>query len=283
MRVSGSELVGLIPLRAMTDAGKYFLRKQSRSVGVSEEEIIKIAVKSLGLDDLRPFNPREKIIEYILEDQDKSRAHLLVNMTAKGFANETASESPAPGGGSVAAYMGALGVSLATMVANLSSHKAGWDDRWEEYSGWAEKGQLLKDELLFLVDEDTRAFNKIMDAFGLPKGNDTEKAARTEAIQNATRYAIEVPLRTMKRAFESFAVIRAMAETGNPNSVSDVGVGALCARSAVIGAYLNVKINASGLEDKKYVEKIMKEAEEIVTRSKSAEEEILQVVYQKIK
>jgi glutamate formiminotransferase / formiminotetrahydrofolate cyclodeaminase len=283
MRVSGSELVGLIPLRAMTDAGKYFLRKQSRSVGVSEEEIIKIAVKSLGLDDLRPFNPREKIIEYILEDQDKSRAHLLVNMTAKGFANETASESPAPGGGSVAAYMGALGVSLATMVANLSSHKAGWDDRWEEFSDWAEKGQRLKDELLFLVDEDTRAFNKIMDAFGLPKGNDAEKAARTSAIQDATRYAIEVPLRTMKRAFESFAVIRAMAETGNPNSVSDAGVGSLCARSAVIGAYLNVKINASGLEDKKYVEQVMKEAEEIVAMAKAAEEDILKIVSGKIK
>jgi glutamate formiminotransferase / formiminotetrahydrofolate cyclodeaminase len=283
MRVSGSELVGLIPLRAMTDAGKYFLKKQNRSVGISEDEILKIAVKSLGLDDLRPFNPREKIIEYILEDQDKSHAKLLVNMTAKGFANETASESPAPGGGSVSAYVGALGVSLATMVANLSSHKAGWDDRWEEFSGWAEKGQRIKDELLFLVDEDTRAFNKIMDSFGLPKGSDAEKAARTAAIQEATKYAIEIPFRTMKKAFESLEVIEAMAETGNPNSVSDVGVGALCARSAVIGAYLNVKINASGLEDKAFVEMIMKEAEEIVSMAKEAEEDILKKVSGKIK
>jgi glutamate formiminotransferase / formiminotetrahydrofolate cyclodeaminase len=283
MRVTGSELVGLIPLRAMIDAGKYFLRKQNRSAGISEDEIIRIAVKSLGLDDLRPFNPREKIIEYILEDQDKSHAKLLVNMTAKGFANETASESPAPGGGSVSAYVGALGVSLATMVANLSSHKAGWDERWEEFSGWAEKGQKIKDELLFLVDEDTRAFNRIMDAFGLPKSNDTEKAARTAAIQEATRYAIEVPFRTMKRAFDSFAVIRAMAETGNPNSVSDAGVGALCARAAVVGAYLNVKINAGGLTDKAFVEKIMKEADAILNKARSAEEEILKIVNEKIK
>ena len=281
LRVTGSELVGLIPLRAMIDAGKYFLKKQNRSVGVSEEEIVKIAVKSLGLDDLRPFNPREKIIEYILEDQNKSR--LLVDMTAKGFASGTASESPAPGGGSVSAYMGALGVSLATMVANLSSHKAGWDDRWEEFSDWAEKGQQIKDELLFLVDEDTRAFNRIMDAIGLPKGSDAEKAARTEAIQAATRYAIEVPLRTMKKSFEAFEVVKAMAETGNPNSVSDAGVGALCVRSAVIGAYLNVKINAGGLDDKAYVGRIMKEAEELMALAKSAEEEILQLVNQKIK
>jgi glutamate formiminotransferase / formiminotetrahydrofolate cyclodeaminase len=282
MRVSGSELVGLIPLRAMIDAGKYFLKKQSRSVGISEEEIIKIAVKSLGLDDLRPFNPREKIIEYILQDQDKAHAKLLVNMTAKGFANETASESPAPGGGSVSAYIGALGVSLAAMVANLSSHKAGWDERWEEFSDWAEKGQNIKDELLFLVDEDTRAFNRIMDAFGLPRGTDSEKAARTAAIQEATKYATEVPLRTMKKTFESFGVIKAMAETGNPNSVSDAGVGALCARAAVIGAFLNVKINASGLDDKKYVGQVMKEAEGIVEKARSSEEEILAIVNSKI-
>jgi glutamate formiminotransferase/formiminotetrahydrofolate cyclodeaminase len=283
MRVSGSELVGLIPLRAMIDAGKYFLKKQNRSVGISEEEIIKIAVKSLGLDDLRPFNPREKIIEYILEDQDKSFGKLLVNMTAQGFANETASESPAPGGGSVSAYVGALGVSLATMVANLSSHKAGWDERWEEFSDWAEKGQKIKAELLFLVDEDTRAFNRIMDAFGLPKGTDAEKAARTAAIQEATKYAIDIPFRTMKRSFDAFEVIRAMVEHGNPNSVSDAGVGALCARTAVIGAYLNVKINASGLEDKTYIEKILKEADEIVTKSKAAEEDILGIVESKIR
>ena len=282
MRVSGSELVGLIPLRAMIDAGKYFLQKQNRSVGISEEEIIKIAVKSLGLDDLRPFNPREKVIEYILEDQDPSHKKLLVNMTAKGFANETASESPAPGGGSVSAYIGSLGASLATMVANLSSHKPGWDDRWAEFSGWAEKGQKIKDELLYLVDEDTRAFNKIMDAFGLPKGNDTEKAARTAAIQEATKYAIEVPFRTMKKAYESFEIIKAMTEIGNPNSVSDAGVGALCARSAVIGAYLNVRINTAGLKDKTFVEKILREAEEIVANTRKAEEDILNLVMQKI-
>ena len=282
MRVSGSELVGLIPLRAMIDAGKYFLQKQNRSVGISEEEIIKIAVKSLGLDDLRPFNPREKVIEYILEDQDPSHKKLLVNMTAKGFANETASESPAPGGGSVSAYIGSLGASLATMVANLSSHKPGWDERWAEFSEWAEKGQKIKDELLFLVDEDTRAFNKIMDAFGLPKGNDTEKAARTAAIQEATKYAIEVPFRTMKKAYESFEIIKAMTETGNPNSVSDAGVGALCARSAVIGAYLNVRINTAGLKDKTFVEKILREAEEIVANTRKAEEDILTLVMQKI-
>ena len=283
LRVTGSELVGLIPLRAMIDAGKYFLKKQSRSVGVSEDEIIKIAVKSLGLDDLRPFNPREKVIEYVLQDREGTQSSLLVNMTASGFANETASESPAPGGGSVSAYVGALGVSLATMVANLSSHKPGWDERWEEFSDWAEKGQQIKDELLFLVDEDTRAFNKIMDAFGLPKGTDAEKAARTAAIQEATKYAIEIPFRTMKRSFESFAVIRAMAETGNPNSVSDAGVGALCARSAVIGACLNVKINAGGLADKDYVGKILKEADEIVEKAKSEEEKILEIVQRKIK
>lgn len=282
MRVSGSELVGLIPLRAMIDAGKYFLQKQNRSVGISEEEIIKIAVKSLGLDDLRPFNPREKVIEYILEDQDPSHKKLLVNMTAKGFANETASESPAPGGGSVSAYIGSLGASLATMVANLSSHKPGWDDRWAEFSGWAEKGQKIKDELLYLVDEDTRAFNKIMDAFGLPKGNDNEKAARTAAIQEATKYAIEVPFRTMKKAYESFEIIKAMTETGNPNSVSDAGVGALCARSAVIGAYLNVRINTAGLKDKTFVEKILRDAEEIVANTRKAEEDILALVMQKI-
>lgn len=283
LRVTGSELVGLIPLRAMIDAGKHFLKKQNRSVGVSEEELIKIAVKSLGLDDLKPFHPKEKIIEYVLQEKDSSASPLLVDLTARGFAEETASESPAPGGGSVSAYLGALGISLATMVANLSSHKAGWDDRWEEFSGWAEKGQKLKDELLFLVDEDTRAFNRIMDAFGLPKGSDAEKAARTAAIQEATRYAIEVPFRTMKAAFASFEVIRAMAETGNPNSVSDAGVGALCARSAVIGAFLNVKINASGLQDAEYVAKVMKEAETIVEQSKTTEEEILQTVHNKIK
>ncbi len=279
MRVTGSELVGLIPLKAMTDAGKYFLRKQNRSVGVSQEELVKIAIKSLGLDDLKPFNPKEKIIEYLLEGNS---SHKLVGMTVEGFANETASESPAPGGGSIAATMGALGISLATMVANLSSHKAGWDERWEEFSNWAEKGQALKDELLMLVDEDTRAFNLIMDAFGLPKGNDDEKAARTAAIQDATRYAIEVPFRVMKRSFECMDIIKAMAETGNPNSVTDAGVGALAARSAVIGAFLNVKINASGLHDKAFVEKVLAAGAQIQENAINAEAEILSIVNSKI-
>ena len=279
MRVSGSELVGLVPKKAMIDAGKYFLKKQQRSVGVSDEEIIKIAVKSLGLDDLKPFNPREKIIEYLLEDPKEKQ---LITMSAEGFANETASESPAPGGGSVSAYIAALGVSLATMVANLSSHKAGWDERWQEFSTWAEKGQKLKEELLYLVDEDTRAFNKIMDAFTLAKSTEQEKLFRSSAIQDATRYAIEVPFRTMQKAFESFEIIAAMVETGNPNSVTDAGVGALCARAAVIGAYLNVKVNGTGFKDKVFLNQIMKQAEDIVIKAKTTEEEILAVVNLKI-
>ncbi|NVO19362.1 MAG: glutamate formimidoyltransferase [Bacteroidetes bacterium] len=280
MRVTGSELVGLIPLQALLDAGKFFLAKQQRSLGVSEEELIKIAVKSLGLDDLKPFNPKEKIIEYLLSNPGDKK---LVSLSVEGFANETASESPAPGGGSVSAAMGAFGVSLATMVANLSSHKAGWDERWEEFSAWAEKGQKLKDELLYLVDEDTRAFNKIMDAFGLPKGNDDEKAARDLAIQEATKYAIEIPFKVMKCSLESMGIIKAMAEIGNPNSVSDAGVGALAARSAVMGAYLNVKINASGLKDQDFLNKIMSESDEIEKKVISAEQEILQLVNSKIK
>lgn len=279
LRVTGSELVGLIPKKAMIDAGKYFLRKQKRSVGISDEEIIKIAVKSLGLDDLKPFNPKEKIIEYLLENPADKK---LITMTAEGFANETASESAAPGGGSVSAYIGTLGVSLATMVANLSSHKPGWDDRWEEFSIWAERGQKIKDDLLFLVDEDTRAFNRIMDAFALPKGSDAEKSARTAAIQDATRYAIEVPFRTMRKAFDSFEIIRAMVETGNPNSVTDAGVGALCARSAVIGAYLNVKVNGAGFKDKVFLDGVLQEADLLVDRAKSEEEAILALVYAKI-
>jgi len=275
MRVSGSELVGLVPKKSMIDAGKYFLRKQQRSVGISEEEIIRIAVRSLGLDDLKPFNPREKIIEYLLEDpKDKN----LVSMTVEGFAAETASESPAPGGGSVSAYIGALGVSLGTMVANLSSHKAGWDERWEEFSAWAENGQKLKDELLYLVDEDTRAFNKIMDAFSLPKGTIEEKNIRTASIQDATRYAIEVPFRTMQTAFESFGIIRAMVETGNPNSITDAGVGALCVRSAVIGAYLNIKVNGANVKDKAWLDEIIIRAGELVKNTKNVEEEILNKV-----
>ena len=250
----------LAPLKVFTDAGKYFLKKQNRSVGVSEAELIKIAVKSLGLDDLKPFNPEEKIIEYVLREKSGKN---LMDMTCSAFADETASESPAPGGGSISAYMGALGVSLGTMVANLSSHKPGWDERWEEFSEWAEKGQLIKNELLFLVDEDTRAFNKIMDAFGLPKGNEEEKAARNSAIQEATRYAIEIPFRVMKKSFAALEILKAMAETGNPNSVSDAGVGALAVRSAVMGAFLNVKINASGLNDKAFVESILKEGADL--------------------
>lgn len=279
MRVTGSELVGLAPLKVFTDAGKNFLKKQNRSVGVSEAELIKIAVKSLGLDDLKPFNPAEKIIEYVLQEKSGKK---LMDMTCNGFADETASESPAPGGGSISAYMGALGISLGTMVANLSSHKPGWDERWEEFSDWAEKGQSIKDELLFLVDEDTSAFNKIMDAFGLPKGNDHEKAARTSAIQEATKYAIEIPFRVMKRSFAAMEILKAMAETGNPNSVSDAGVGALAVRSAVMGAFLNVKINASGLNDKAFVETVLAEGAEIEQKTQALENEILTIVNHKI-
>ena len=279
MRVTGSELVGLVPKKALTDAGKYFLRKQQRSVGISEDQLIMIAVKSLGLDDLKPFNPGEKIIEYLLDDPKDKK---LVGMTVEGFTNETASESAAPGGGSVSAYVAALGVSLGTMVANLSSHKSGWDERWEEFSAWAEKGQKLKDELLFLVDEDTRAFNKIMDAFGLPKGSEDEKHARTAAIQDATRYAIEVPFRTMQKACESFDIIRAMVDSGNPNSVTDAGVGALCIRTAVMGAYLNVKVNGAGFKDIDFLNTILQQAEELVSRARAAEEAILETVIQKI-
>lgn len=279
MRVSGSEIVGLAPLKVFTDAGKYFLKKQKRSVGVSDAELIKIAVKSMGLDDLKPFHPEEKIIEYVLQEKTGKK---LMDMSCSAFADETASESPAPGGGSISAYMGALGISLGTMVANLSSHKAGWDDRWEEFSGWAEKGQALKDELIRLVDEDTNAFNKIMDAFGLPKSNDEEKAIRTKAIQDATRYAIEIPFRVMKKSYETMEILKAMAETGNPNSVSDAGVGALAARSAVMGAYLNVKINAGDLEDKEFVASVIAEGAEIERKAKQAEEEILAIVNQKI-
>ena len=279
MRVTGSELVGLIPLKAMTEAGKYFLKKQKRSAGVSEEELVKIAVKSLGLDDLKPFNPKEKIIEYLLEDPKDKK---LIGMTLEGFANETASESPAPGGGSISAAVGALGAALGTMVANLSSHKAGWDDRWEEFSIWAEKGQQIKDELLFLVDEDTRAFNRIMDAFSLPKKTAEEISARKKAIEEASKYAIQIPFRVMERSFAAFEILKAMAETGLKASVSDVGVGALCVRTAVMGAFLNVKINASGLEDRVYAAEIVKKGQEIVDRTVEKEAEILAVVEGKI-
>ncbi|MBU0488245.1 MAG: glutamate formimidoyltransferase [Bacteroidetes bacterium] len=279
VRVTGSELVGLIPLKAMLDAGRYFLKKQQRSVGVSEEELIKIAVESLGLNQLYKFEPGKKIIEYFLREKDEQ---MLVKMNLREFANETASESPAPGGGSISAYTGALGISLATMVANLSSHKRGWDDRWDEFSNWAAKGQAIKDELIWLVDEDTRAFNMIMDAFGLPKGNDAEKAARAEAIQAATKHAIQIPFRVMQRSYESMEVIKAMAEIGNPNSVSDAGVGALCARTAVIGAHLNVKINSKDLTDKAFLDDILKQAVEIEEKTVALESEILQIVESKL-
>lgn len=279
LRVTGSELVGLIPLKAIIEAGKYFLHKQKRSLGIPEEEIVKIAVKSLGLDDLKPFNPKEKIIEYLLEDNQEKK---LIDMTCKGFTNETASESPAPGGGSVSAFVGAMGVSLGTMVANLSSHKPGWDDRWEEFSIWAEKGQKLKDELLFLVDEDTRAFNKIMEAFGLPKETEEEKKDRTMAIQAATKTAIEIPIRTMENALESMIILKAMVETGNPNSVTDAGVGALCARSAVSGAFLNVKVNATSLHDKIFMEEILRKGTELEEKAIHLEKEILLLVDERL-
>jgi len=279
LRVTGSELVGLVPRQALLDAGKHYLIKQQRSTGISDEEIIKIAVKSLGLDDLKPFNPSEKIIEYLLEENTGKK---LVDFTLTGFANETASESPAPGGGSIAAYLGALGVALGTMVANLSSHKRGWDNRWEEFSNYAEKGQKYLKELLFLVDEDTNAFNKIMDGFALPKSNDQEKAIRKEAIQNATKYATEIPFRVMKTAYNSMEIMKAMAEIGLEASISDAGVGALAARSGVLGAFLNVKINAKGIEDKIFVDKIMTEATEIQNKTIALETEILTIVNNKI-
>ena len=279
IRVTGSELVGLIPLKAMLDAGKYFLLKQQRSTGVSEKELIKIAIKSMGLDELGTFKPEERIIEYMLADKADSK---LVSYTLADFADETASESPAPGGGSIAAYIGALGISLATMVANLSSHKKGWDDRWQEFSNWAEKGQQYKNELLQLVDADTKAFSHIMDAFALPKTTDEEKAVRTEAIQAATRYAIEIPFKIMQTSYVSLQVIKAMAETGNPNSVSDAGVGALCARSAVIGAFMNVRINAAGYNDKDFVMDIITRGNIIEKETIALEAEILKLVNEKI-
>lgn len=279
IRVTGSELVGLIPLKAMTDAGKYFLKKQKRSAGVSEKELVRIAVKSLGLDELGPFKPEEKIIEYMLKNKSDSQ---LVSMTLTDFADETSSESPAPGGGSISAYVAALGISLGTMVANLSSHKKGWDERWEEFSNWAEKGQQYKDELLRLVDADTKAFNQIMNAMGLPKGTDGEKTTRAKAIQVATRLAIEIPFKVMQSSYESMEVIKAMVELGNPNSVTDAGVGALCARSAVIGAFMNVRINAAGYDDKNFVNDIIAKGKEIENKTIALETEILKKVNEKI-
>ena len=280
VRVTGTEIVGLVPKRALLEAGRYFLRKQHRSTGIAEEEIVRLAVKSMGLDDLKPFHPEEKVIEYLLEAEDKKKR--LIDMTCKGFAEETASESPAPGGGSISAYMGALGAALGTMVANLSSHKAGWDDRWEEFSDWAEQGQALLRELLHLVDEDTEAFNRIMAVFAMPKSTDEEKAARSAALQVATLYATQVPLRTMKAAVKVFPLVEAMASEGNPNSVSDAGVGALAARSAVLGACLNVKINAAGLKDRATADALVAEAETLAAEAVRREAEVLRIVEQKI-
>lgn len=279
IRVTGSELVGLVPLQSLLDAGTYFLHKQQRSAGVSEKELIHIAVKSLGLDELAPFKPEERIIEYMLREKADSK---LISMTLADFADETASESPAPGGGSISAYAGALGVALGTMVANLSSHKKGWDERWAEFGDQAVKGQQQKAELLRLVDADTAAFNKIMAAFGMPKATPEEKASRTAAIQAATKEAIEVPFRVMETAYAGMELIRSMAKTGNPNSVTDAGVGALCARSAVMGAFLNVRINAGSYDDKDYVKMVLDKGREIERNAIALETEILTIVNEKL-
>lgn len=280
VRVTGVEIVGLVPKSVIIDAAKYFLRKQQRSVGIQESELIKIAVKSMGLDELKPFVPEEKIIEYMIEDRSAKR---LVDLTCKGFAEETASESPAPGGGSISAYMGSLAAALGTMVANLSSHKPGWDARWEFFSEWADKGQAMMANLIHLVDEDTNAFNKIMAVFAMPKATPEDKAARAEAMEAATLYATQVPLQTMKASYETFGIIRAMAEEGNPNSVSDAGVGALAARAAVLGAGLNVKINAAGLKDRVTADALVAEANQLIADACKQEAEILEIVNGKIK
>lgn len=279
MRVTGSELVGLVPLQAMLDAGDYFLRKQQRSLGIDEAEKIKIAIKSMGLDELAGFDPNKKIIEYVMRDGAPQR---LVDLELTEFANMTAGESPAPGGGSVSAYVGSLGAALATMVANLSSHKRGWDDRWEEFSAWAEKGQALKDELIRLVDEDTNAFNKIIDAVRMAKETDEEKTARSKAIQDATIYAIEIPLQTVKVAYDVFELCKKMVQEGNPNSLSDAAVGALCARAAVFGANLNVRINCKDLSDGTLAKKYVNEANEFLEKANHAEVEILEQVNKKM-
>jgi len=279
LRVTGSELIGLIPLQAMLDAADYYLIKQERSLGISESEKIKIAVKSLGLDDLKPFNPQEKIIEYQLSSGQAPR---LIDLTAKDLAEETASESMAPGGGSIAAYVGALGVSLGTMVANLSAHKPGWDEKWENFSNWAVKGQAYKDKLLYLVDEDTNSFNKIIVSFRLPKGSEEEKLIRKEAIQSATKYATEIPFQVMETAFASMEVMQAMIEEGLANSLSDAAVGILCARTAVTGAYFNVRINAKDIADKSYVEAILNKAKIVFEASLKIEEEMMQNIDSKM-
>ncbi len=282
LRVTGSELIGLVPKKALLDAGKHFLQKQNRSIGIHEEEIMKIAVKSLGLDELAPFDVRERVIEYVLEDREKAGQQKLVDMNLSSFAHETASESPAPGGGSIAAYVGVLGVSLGTMVANLSAHKRGWDDKWEFYSDWAAKGQAYKDRLLDLVDADTEAFNKIMEAFGLPKGTDAEKAARKQAISDATKAAIMTPFEVMTTTLDSMEVMEEMAESGLPASISDAGVGALCALAAIKGAHLNVKINAKELDDPDFVNDILKRSDDLVQKASALEQAILEKVEAKL-
>lgn len=283
LRVTGTEIVGLVPKRVLVDAGKFYLEKQQRSLGVPEEELIKIAVKSLGLNDLKPFNPKEKIIEYLMTDEEvQARKERLVRMSVKGFARETASESAAPGGGSVSAYMGALAAALGTMVANLSAHKRGWDDRWKEFSDWAERGQDVMERLLRLVDEDTEAFAKIMNIFSMPKGTEEEKAARAEAMEKATLYASRVPLKTMQTAMEAMPVALAMARIGNPASASDAGVGAIAALAAVRGAHLNVRINAAGLKDRALAAELTDEAARIEAEAVAAEAEVLAEVNKNI-
>ena len=281
VRVTGTEIVGLVPERTLLEAGRYFLAKQQRSAGIPKRDILNIAIKSFGLSDLKEFKPEEKIIEYVMADGEEKQ-RLLVDLTVKGFAEETSRESPAPGGGSVSAYMGALGAWLATMVANLSSHKPGWDDQWSEFAAVAEEGMALQERLLHLVDEDTEAFNRIMSAFGMPKNTPEEKAARTEAIQTATLFAAEVPLETMKASFEVFAVCRKMVEKGNPNSVSDAGVGALAARAAVLGAGMNVKINAGSLKNREQAEALIAQANELIAKANSEEAEITKMIEEKL-
>lgn len=283
LRVTGTEIVGLVPKRVLVDAGKFYLEKQQRSLGVPEEELIKIAIKSLGLNDLKPFNPKEKVIEYLMTDEEvQARKERLVRMSVKGFARETASESAAPGGGSVSAYMGALAAALGTMVANLSAHKRGWDDRWKEFSDWAERGQDVMERLLRLVDEDTEAFAKIMDVFSMPKGTEEEKAARAEAMEKATLYASRVPLKTMQTSMEAMPVALAMARIGNPASASDAGVGAIAALAAVRGAHLNVRINAAGLKDRALAAELTDEAARIEAEAVAAEAEVLAEVNKNI-
>ena len=279
LRVTGAEIVGLVPKKVLIEAGKFYLERQQRSLGISEDEILKIAVKSMSLDDLKPFDPKEKVIEFLMEDEaELAKKRRLVRMSVEGFARETAAESPAPGGGSVSACMGAFGAALATMVANLSAHKRGWDDRWKEFSDVAEKGQAVLEELLALIDEDTAAFNRIMDAFGMPKGNDAEKQARAAAIEEATLYAASVPLKTMEASLKALPLALEMARSGNPASASDAGVAALAALAAVRGAELNVRINASGLTDKAPAEPLLKRAKEIVAEAEALEKQVLEAV-----